>query len=193
MSAGGSAGRYGCGGVVGELDAAFDHARRGNIDEWETVYRLCRPTLFSFARLRLATDEQAEDAVSETMARAIASADRYRHGRAGVIGWLIVINRNVVREMYRSGSRFSAAPIAADLVDPGPRPDDAVVRRAEHDSVRDAFDQLSDEEQLVLELRVIAGLDSDAVAELLGKGAGAIRMAQSRALNHVRTLLQGQM
>jgi RNA polymerase sigma-70 factor (ECF subfamily) len=180
--------------VVGELDSAFEHARSGNVDAWESVYRLCRPTLYSFARLRLATDEQAEDAVSETVARAISSADRYQPGRAGVIGWLIGINRNVVREMYRSGSRTTAvAEVRDDPFDHGPRPEDDVLRAAEHQSVRDAFGQLSDEEQTVLELRVIAGLDSEAVAELMGKGAGAIRMAQSRALHHVRTLLQGQL
>lgn len=179
--------------VDGDLDAAFTHARSGDVDAWEAVYRLCRPTLFSFARVRLATDEQADDAVSETVARAIASADRFQHGRAGVIGWLIGINRNVVREMYRAGSRLASVPVVADPVDPGPAPDDAVVRRTEHDVVRRAFDQLTDEEQEVLELRVIAGLDSDAVADLLGKGAGAIRMAQSRALNRVRTLVQGQL
>lgn len=180
--------------VVGELDAEFERARRGDVDAWESVYRQCRPTLYSFARLRLATSEQAEDAVSETVARAIGSADRYQPGRSGVIGWLIGINRNVVREMYRSGSRTTAmADVRDDPFDNAPRPDDDIVRQVEHETVRQAFGQLSEEEQTVLELRVIAGLDSDAVAELLGKQAGAVRMAQSRALHHVRTLLQGQL
>ncbi len=180
--------------VVGELESAFEHARGGDVDAWESVYLLCRPTLFSFARLRLATHEQAEDAVSETVARAIGSADRYRPGRSGVFGWLIGINRNVVREMYRAGSRATTvAEVRDDPFDHGPRPEDEVLRQVEHRTIREAFRQLSDEEQTVLELRVIAGLDSEAVAELMGKGAGAIRMAQSRALNHVRTLVQGQL
>ena len=108
--------------------------------------------------MRLATDEQADDAVSETLARAIASAGRDRPGRVGVIGWLIGINRNVVREMYRAGSRVTPVQHVPDPPDLSPQPDDSVVRRAEHDSVRHAFDQLSDEERTVLELRVSAGL-----------------------------------
>lgn len=179
--------------MIGELDDAFDSARRGAVDGWESVYRLCRPTLYSFARLRLATNEQADDAVSETVARAIRSAERYRPGRAGVIGWLIGINRNVIREMYRSGSRATAvAALRDDPVGLPPRPEEEVVLAAEHRSVREAFGQLSDEEQTLLELRVIAGLDAAAVGELLGKRAGAVRMAQTRALGRLRTILEGQ-
>ncbi len=33
--------------VVGELESAFEHARGGDVDAWESVYLLCRPTLFS--------------------------------------------------------------------------------------------------------------------------------------------------
>lgn len=179
--------------MVTELDSAFAQACRGDIGAWETVYLLCRTTLFSCARLRLATDEQAEDAVSETVARAIGSSAHYRPGRSGVIGWLIGINRNVVREMYRAGSRWSAMADVPERSDLGSGPDDRAIRDAEHDSVRRAFFQLSDEEQTVLELRVIAGLDSESVADMLGKGASAVRMAQSRALNHVRSLLQDQL
>jgi RNA polymerase sigma-70 factor (ECF subfamily) len=56
--------------------------------------------------------------------------------------------------------------------------------------VRAAFAQLRPDEQELLELRVLGRLDSRETAALLGKKPGAVRMAQSRALERLRTLMQ---
>ena len=42
---------------------------------------------------------------------------------------------------------------------------------------------------MVFEIVAVAGLGADAVAALLGKSAGAVRMAQSRALARLRRLI----
>ncbi|MFT3767472.1 MAG: sigma factor-like helix-turn-helix DNA-binding protein [Minicystis sp.] len=57
-------------------------------------------------------------------------------------------------------------------------------------AVRAAFHRLSAFDQEVLELRVVAGLSSDEVAAVLGKKSGAVRMAQARALERLRELLE---
>ena len=88
--------------------AALDAARSGDPDAWEALYRAVYPRLFAFARRRLASEEQAEDAVSETMVRAMDRIVDYRPGPAGLEGWLFGIARNVVLEAYRSGARTSA-------------------------------------------------------------------------------------
>ena len=70
--------------------AVLDAARAGDPDTWEALYRGAYPRLFAFAR-RLATEEQAEDAVSETMVRAMGKITDYRPGPAGLDGWLFGI------------------------------------------------------------------------------------------------------
>ncbi len=57
--------------------------------------------------------------------------------------------------------------------------------------VRAAFDRLSPEDQEVLELRVVAGLSAAGVAQATGRAAGAVRMAQSRALSRLREHYRG--
>ena len=52
-----------------------------------------------------------------------------------------------------------------------------------------AFEQLSEDDREVLELRVVGDLSSDEVAEVIGKKPGTVRMAQARALDRLRTLL----
>ena len=98
------------------------------------------------------------------------------------------ILRNVVREQQRSGSRAISDRLP-DRACAEPGPLNTVLADEEARQVRSAFDLLSDEDQEVLELRVVAGLDADAVAAALGKSAGAVRMAQSRALGRLRRLL----
>jgi len=56
--------------------------------------------------------------------------------------------------------------------------------------VRRCFSLLSEKERELLELRVVAGLSAEQVAAVLKKRPGAVRSAQSRALAHLRTLME---
>ena len=58
-------------------------------------------------------------------------------------------------------------------------------------AVRAAFAKLGPADQEVLELRIMAGLSADEVAQTLGKRPGAVRMAQNRALGRLRALMDG--
>jgi RNA polymerase sigma-70 factor (ECF subfamily) len=61
------------------------------------------------------------------------------------------------------------------------------VARDEVATVRAAFELLAPEEQEIIELRVQGGLSSEEVGALLDKRPGAVRMAQARALQRLRT------
>ncbi len=176
-----------------ELLTLVDRARAGDPDAWEVIYRRAHPRLLSYARRRLATDDQAEDAVSETMARAIDAIGRFEWGPAGLDGWLFGILRNVVLETYRRQSRTATATDPTPLFSrPDPdaaQPGDQLVAREVAADVHAAFLGLGAEDRELLELRVVAGLDAAAVGVILGKRPGAVRMAQSRALDRLRTLL----
>lgn len=176
-----------------EVEELFSAARGGSAAAWAELYALLRPRLFRYARLRLATDDQAEDAVSETMTRAIASSAKYRPG-AGPAAWLVGICRNVVFETYRAGAK--QRPVDPEHLarrvglteDPGPA--EEAVARSEEVVLRAAFRRLTDADQDLLSLRVVAGLATEEVARTLGKRAGAVRMAQSRALERLRVLME---
>lgn len=168
-----------------------DDLRSLDPDAWETLYRYARPVLWRFARSRLATDDQAEDAVSETMVRAMSAMARYRHGSSGLVGWLVGIERNVVNEMYRAGQRQRAVPHRlVDHHNDISEPVDRLVAAEEVRALRVAFAGLPSDDQELLGLRVIARLDADAIAKMLGKRPGAIRMAQARALGRLRVTLR---
>jgi RNA polymerase sigma-70 factor (ECF subfamily) len=174
------------------LEELVRQARGGSPDAWEAIYLRSRPQLFRFARLRLVTDDQAEDAVSETVARAIAGLDRFPPG-ASAMAWLVGICRNVVHEAHRTGTRQRTLVDRAGQMAPPPDPqppDDRLLASEEEAQLRHCFERLDHDARELLELRVVVGLDADAVAAVVGKRAGAVRMAQSRALARLRGCME---
>ncbi len=182
-------------------DAELSDARRlvsaacdGDEAAWEALYRAIYPRLRAYFVRRVGT-EHADDGVSETMTRAVASIERFQWGDAGFDGWVFGIARHVSVDHHRRldrvrryrhvgrlfpGGKFDASePVDHDLV---VGDDQALIRQL--------FARLSPAEQEVLELRVIAGLSADQVGEVLGRKPGAVRTAQSRALTHLRELME---
>jgi RNA polymerase sigma-70 factor, ECF subfamily len=158
-------------------------------DAWEQLYRRSYRNLFGFARRRLFDDLLAEDAVSETMTRALDNIDRFTWQGGGFDAWLYGIARNVVHELTRVRARTTALPeVARATTERGP--EEHAVASDEKSAMRHAFGRLGDEDREILELRVHAGLSSDEVGRLLGKQPGAVRMAQARALQRLRVILE---
>jgi RNA polymerase sigma-70 factor (ECF subfamily) len=172
-----------------------DRARAGDPDAWELLYRRAYPRLIAYARRRLAAQEQAEEAVSETMVRAMDMITRYRPRPVGIEAWLFGIARHVVLEAYRAGARqrpVDPAHLAAEPVLPvGEDPESAILHSEERRLLARAFSRLSPQDQDVLELRVLSGLGAEQVGEMTGRRPGAVRTAQSRALARLRVEFEG--
>lgn len=176
------------------LVALVRDARQGDGSAWEALYRRAYPRLLAYARRRLPSDDAARDAVSETMARAVRGIGRFRDDGNGFDAWLSGILRHVVLDAQRAAGRRPvtvsvSAPHEVDQASSAPGPEDVLVAGVDAASVRAAFARLDEADREVLELRVVLGLSSDEVASVLGKRAGAVRMAQSRALDRLRAHL----
>jgi RNA polymerase sigma-70 factor (ECF subfamily) len=143
----------------------------------------------AFAHHRLGSVDEARDAVSETMTRAVAQIDRYRGADAGFTPWLFGILRHVVADTHRARRRHDSTPTPDDV--PAPDPAEALVDDADRAVLRHAFSRLEPDEQEVLALRVVAGLSSEEVALAVARRPGAVRMAQMRALGKLRVLVEG--
>jgi RNA polymerase sigma-70 factor (ECF subfamily) len=174
-----------------DIDAQQDlvqRARLGDACAWELLYRNIYPKLRAYARAR-AAESETEDLINETMSRAVGAIGRFRWEASGFDAWLFGILRRVCAEHHRKQSRRDAVSRLGREIDDR-EPSDGLLLAEDHESVRSAFAQLSAAEQEVLELRVVAGLSAEDVAKVLGKRPGAIRTAQSRALSHLRGLME---
>ncbi len=170
-----------------ELKALVDRARESDPDAWEELYVRSYARLHDYARRRLPSREEADDAVGEAFARAYAGIRRFQWRGAGFDAWMYGIVRNVILESHRERVRPPVSSL--DPVGEEPGPVEYVLAREEGSELRAAFARLGTEDREVLELRVVGGLDAKQVAKVLGKRPGAVRMAQSRALARLRALM----
>ena len=171
--------------------ALVARAREGEPAAWEALYRHLYPRLLAYAERRL-DREAARDAVSEAMARAVARIKRFVWNGAGFDAWVFAILRHVVIDAQRTAAirahTGAGEPDEAPSSAPGPL--DCLLGAEASTAVRAAFEQLAPCDREMLELRVVAGLSSDEVAAVVGKRPGTVRMAQARALERLRELLE---
>jgi RNA polymerase sigma-70 factor, ECF subfamily len=166
-----------------------ERARNGDHQAWELLYRRAYPGLLAYAQRRLYGSDEARDAVGETMARAVGRIGRFTWQGGGFDAWLFGILRHVVLDAQRRSRRRSGGlPRERPLAEATPL--DRLVDDEDAAAVRTAFLRLDPRDQEILELRVLGGLSADEVASVIGKRPGAVRMAQSRALDRLRQLMQ---
>ena len=167
-----------------------ERLREGDPATWEAFYERVYPMMLAYSQRRLGYNELARDAVSEALARTVTTVSRMAELGTTPEAWSFGILRHVVvdeqRKSYRDRHvRDSAVVAPAD-------PSESVSIHDEHANVRQAFARLSDFDRELLELRVVAGLSSEEVATALEMKPGAVRMAQSRALERLRKLMPGE-
>jgi len=171
-----------------DVESLVERARGADVEAWETLYRSLYQRLLAYARHQLDAD-RAGEAVSEAMTRAVAGIDRFVWKGGGFEGWLFGILRHVIVDTQRRDGRAGAMAVA-DAETDWAEPVEGLLAAEEACAVRAAFGRLRAEDQELLHLRVVAGLSSEEVAAVVGKRRGAVRMAQSRALDRLRQLLE---
>src|SRR5699024_11283313 len=68
----------------------------------------------------------------------------------------------------------------------GPVPEESAVRKSEAQRARELLDELPDRQRKLLVMRVLVGLTADETGHVLGMSAGAVRVAQHRAIARLR-------
>jgi RNA polymerase sigma-70 factor (ECF subfamily) len=172
------------------LTTAVAAAQDGDEDAFRLVYRAIHPALVRY--LRGLVGDDAEDVASETwlqIARGldgfVGDADRFR-------GWAATIGRHRALDHLRHHRRRPSVPVPEEVF---------ADRAADHDTPEEALRTLASERALDLIrslppdqaeavlLRVVMGLDAQAAGRVLGKRAGAVRMASYRGLRRLAGLL----
>lgn len=157
------------------------------------IWRTFNPRLVLFLRAR--AGDAAEDLASETWIRAARTLGRFSGGEADFRAWLFTIARRTLIDHYRAAQRRPQEHRVGLVVE----------RRDTRDTEGDAADltlaaldtqralavvgRLPTDQADVILLRVVAGLDTARVAQILGKREGAVRVLQHRALRRLAVLL----
>jgi RNA polymerase sigma-70 factor, ECF subfamily len=190
----GSAGeaRQASGDLPGLRDLA-DMAIRGQPEAIQSLLEQVRPMVVRYCRTRLgriAGHYHAADDVAQEVCIAILSAlPRYRDMGRPFASFVFGIASHKVADAVRSATR-SAVPTEdlPDGPDEHPGPEEMAVAYVEAQRARELLAQLPGHLRDLLILRVVAGLTAEETGQVLGMSAGAVRVAQHRALARLRAI-----
>jgi RNA polymerase sigma-70 factor (ECF subfamily) len=167
------------------LDDALAHARDGDEGGFFTLWTDLQPRLLRY--LRVLGCEDVDDVASETWLQAVRDLERFRGSAADFRGWLFTIGRHRALDAARARTRFRdkilgpAGAAAEPRSQPSPVEEEVLYGLSTSHAVA-ILRGLSRDQAEVVALRIIAGLDTEAVAAILGKSPGSVRAALHRGL-----------
>lgn len=177
--------------VVGdEFERVLADAQGGNQDQFAVLWRDANPALLRY--LRALTPEGAEDVAAETWVHVVRGLTRFTGDEAAWRAWLFTTARRRLLDQARMRRRHPAEPL--DEVTPAelPRTPDTAQIVLDNLATEGAVALVAQLPQLqaeVIMLRVVAGLDTDVVARILGKSPGNVRVMAHRGLKRLEALL----
>jgi RNA polymerase sigma-70 factor, ECF subfamily len=167
---------------TGDVDGALARARSGDESGFRELWRSLQPPLLRY--LRVLQCDDPDDVASETWLQVVRDLHKFSGGEHDFRKWLFTVGRHRAIDAARSKSRRRSAPAADDFVNLA---DEKLVEDQVLDglAIRKAVALVAglprDQAEAVA-LRVLAGLDTTAAAGILGKSAGAVRVALHRGL-----------
>ena len=146
--------------------------------------------IFRYAYRRLGNKVRAENVASETFTRLL---DAFKNGKGpsdGVLYWLYRVAHNLVVDLYRQSDREILPLYDQVLSDQNPQPEEGMLQVQKQARVRWAMAQLTEDQQQVLELKFMEGMDNRQVAAILQKTVGSVKSLQHRGLASLERFLR---
>ena len=165
-------------------------AQGGSEVAFARLWRDANPALLRY--LRFIAADGADDAAAETWVQVVRGLAKFRGDEMAWRSWLFTTARRRAIDAVRRGARRPQTPLADLPASHHPVAPDPAEVALEHLSTQSALALVSKLPRLQAEvvlLRVVAGLDTESVARLVGRSPGAVRVAAHRGLRALAQLL----
>jgi RNA polymerase sigma-70 factor (ECF subfamily) len=177
--------------VVGDDFArVLADAQGGSEEQFAVLWRDANPSLLRY--LRVIAPENAEDIAAETWVQVVRGLTRFTGDEGAWRAWLFTTARRRLLDQARLQRRHPAEPLDEINATEEPRSTDAAQIAMDNLATESAMalvNRLPTQQAEVIMLRVVAGLDTEAVADLLGKTPGSVRVTAHRGLKRLETML----
>lgn len=168
------------------MAVAIEHPGEDDGEAFAAVYREARDPLVAYCRRLVGAEGDPEALAQEALVRSWRSWDP---SGPPFWPWAVTVARNLsVDQHRRAGRRAARAPLAtlALLHQPFADPEDEVVRAAEHEAVRRAFETLPAPYQTVVEMHHVEGRSYQEIADLQSVSTETVRGMLRRARHALR-------
>jgi len=177
--------------VVGEEFAVLlAAAQDGSQDAFAVLWRDANPALLRY--LRVVASENAEDIAAETWVQVVRTLPKFTGDEAAWRAWLFTTARRRLLDQARLRKRHPTEPL--DDISAAEVPRAVGAEQVAMDNIATEWamallSRLPQQQAEVILLRVVAGLDTEVVAGMLGRSPGAVRVAAHRGLRKLATML----
>ena len=179
--------------TVDELAAVVPAACGGDPAAVERLLAHLRPGIVRYCRARLGRTDgsygSADDVAQEVCMAVVRALPRYVDNGTPFAAFVHGITAHKVADAQRALYRDRRADdVVPDAADPAAGPEDTVLAQERAQVARRLLDRLPPAHRDLLLLRVVNGMSAEETGAVLGMTAGAVRVAQHRALARLRSL-----
>ncbi len=166
---------------------------RGQPAAIDTLLRQIRPMVVRYCRARLVRISghyhAADDVAQEVCIAVLSALPRYQDMGRPFASFVFGIASHKVADAMRNAARM-AIPTEdlPDGPDDRPGPEEMAVAYIEAERARALLARLPIHQRELLVLRVLSGMTAEETGHELGMSAGAVRVAQHRALARLRAI-----
>ncbi|MCX5403731.1 RNA polymerase sigma factor [Streptomyces sp. NBC_00335] len=168
-------------------------AQQGDEAAFQALFRAVQPVLLRY--LTVLVGEDAEDVASEAWLQISRDLGSFTGDFDGFRGWVSTIGRNRAMDLLRRRRRRPSVSVPVESLHDRAAAEDTEGAALTTMGTGAALALISllprDQAEAVL-LRVVMDLDAASAARVLGKRAGAVRMASHRGLRRLAELLEQQ-
>ena len=180
--------------ISGErLDAVVAEAVAGNRDALRKVLETIRPIVVRYCRARIGAGERsglsADDVAQEVCLAAITALPRYKEQGRPFLAFVYGIAAHKVADAHRAAARNRAEPTDAvpERFSSDAGPEQMAIDSESSARMAKLLAILPEKQREILILRVVVGMSAEETAEAVGSTAGAVRVAQHRALARLKS------
>ena len=169
-----------------EFPAVLAAAAAGDEQAFGRLWHDLQPRLLRY--FVVAAPAAAEDLASETWLGVVRGLHRFQGNEPAFRAWVFTIARHEMLDWRRRAARRATEDLPAGDLAEQAAPDDPAADALERFATRAALAQVAalpaDQAEAIV-LRVVAGLDVQRVADIMGKRPGTVRVLTHRGLRRL--------
>ncbi|CAM3181755.1 sigma-70 family RNA polymerase sigma factor [Prescottella defluvii] len=171
-----------------ELNSAVAAAAQGDRNALAQVLKSIRPLVVRYCRARVGAAERgqlsADDVAQEVCLAVMTALPRYQDQGRPFMAFVYGIAAHKVADAHRNAARNKSDPVAEvpDVVSSDDSPEERALSSETSRQVNALLQTLPEKHREILVLRLVVGLSAEETAAAVGSTAGAVRVAQHRAI-----------
>lgn len=183
-------------GIADELELAVASAVKGDQTAAARVLELVRPGVVRYCRSRVGGAERvnlsADDVAQEVLIAVLSALPAYRDQGRPFMAFVYGIAAHKVADAHRGAARNKSDPVEylPEVLSTDTGPEDYLLEGEVTKAMSKLLATLPEKQREIIRLRVVVGLSAEETAEIVDSTAGAVRVAQHRAMKQLRTRIE---